>query len=81
MSSLFISNCFIKTATATENSISSTAIYRTTVGNFRKLLFKGFFNKDENIINFNEKSLIVLIGRFTLEDSTEYVIKNYINIF
>jgi len=80
MSSVFISNCFIKTVATTINSISGTAIYRTEIGNFRELLFKGYFNNnkdDENIVNFNEKTLIILIGRFALEDNTEYVI----NIF
>ena len=79
MSSLFISNCFIKTVTSTDNSISGTAIYRTAIGNFWELTFKGFFSdsKDnDDIVNFNEKSLVVLIGRFALEDKVKYVIKH-----
>nr|CAG8656498.1 12216_t:CDS:2 [Entrophospora candida] len=72
MSSVFISNCFIKSVVTTINSISGTAIYRTEIGGFRELLFKGFFNKDENIVNFNEKTLILhLIQTIIVNDNED----------
>nr|CAG8568035.1 15585_t:CDS:2 [Entrophospora candida] len=60
MSSVFISNCFIKSVVITINSISGTAIYRTEIGGFRGLLFKGFFNsnKDENILHLIQTIIV-----------------------
>nr|CAG8563076.1 6755_t:CDS:2 [Entrophospora candida] len=75
MCSIFVANCFIKHVTSTEGTISGTALYRND-NVFREISFKGYYDKANNVLNFSKHSIVVLVGRYVMEEGIEYVTLN-----
>ena len=71
MCSIFVVNCFIKHITSTKGTISGTALYRNAV--FREISFKKYYDKANNVLNFSKHSIVVLVGRYVMEEGVEYV--------
>ncbi|CAG8535879.1 445_t:CDS:2 [Gigaspora margarita] len=71
MSTIFISFCFIKTVSGTDNFINKTALFRVAINNdqLSELTFKGYTgNPDSLVIPFEKNTIILMVGRYMYED-------------
>ncbi|RIB06118.1 hypothetical protein C2G38_2217911 [Gigaspora rosea] len=76
MSSIFIAFCFIKTISGNDKFTTGTALYRANDEDdeFREFTYKGFTgNTDLLIIEFENNSIVLMIGRYIYHENAEYM--------